>query len=358
LVMLCVSEKCHLGGPNCSPPGTSGCGDEGADPCWGDLCLTTTDGQSFCSIICASSEDCAVGTICVCCLPVSDTQSVPICFPFEGSASPCTADADCPDGEVCTINQGIEGYEAICTISNDPGLPVGADCGQGATAPCYNDLCLTDGVDSWCSALCQKSADCPEGFYCGGLNLGDNKTWGACAPADGSARPCDNDAGCPQGEACFYDQTPFGEVETQCLQAHDPGGQPGDACDGGQPRCRNDLCFGGICSAVCDSNAACSQYGMDCVWYNVISTLYGPACRQPGTSSPLCTLCASDADCGGDAKCIESSARPGEKYCGLPCPAGNECGSLTHPMGPFTCTDVGGAVNNCKPDGDTCNPTP
>ena len=355
LVKLCITENCAMEAPDCSAPGTENCGDDNADPCWGGMCLVSGDGTSFCSALCESSDHCPGGTICICCLGVSDTLTVPICFPFDGSANPCGADNDCPNGEVCIYNQGLEGFEAICKVRNDPGAPIGDECGPGLP-PCYNDLCVTSGNDSYCSAVCHKSADCPTGFFCDRLNLGDNNIWGACVEADGSARPCGSNTDCPAGEACFYFATLFSELETRCLQAHTPGGQPGDACDAGQNRCVNDMCYDNVCSAVCDSNSVCSQYGRDCVWYNVVPGLYGPACMQPDTSSPLCSLCAADADCGGDAKCIESSANPGEKYCGLPCPAGNECGSLTHPMGPFTCTDVGGAVNNCKPDGDTCDP--
>ena len=355
LITLCTTENCDMEAEDCSLPGTEGCGDDGADPCWGDLCLVSTDGTSFCSVACQSSDHCPSGSICICCLGVTDTHTIPVCFPFEGSADPCGWDGDCPNGEVCTFNQGIDGFESICKVANDPGAPIGTECGQGMT-PCYNDLCVGSGEDYFCSAVCQESAHCPTGFYCDRVNLGDNNTWGACIQADGSADPCGQDADCPAGEACFYFSTPFGELETRCLQAHDPGGMPGDSCDAGQPRCRNDMCYYNVCSAACDSNAVCSAYAMDCVWFNVVTGLYGPACMQPSSESPLCTVCKTDADCGGDSKCIESTAKPGEKYCGVPCPNGTECGSLTHPMGPFSCVDVGGTVNNCKPDGDTCDP--
>lgn len=351
LVTLCVEENCEPGTEDCLPPGTDDCGESGSAPCWGDLCLVYTTGESFCSLICGDNNDCTSGTICGGLLGVTDTLTVPICVQFAGSAEPCMADNDCPDGEACSFVQGMEGYEAICMTPNDPGLPVGAECGEGLP-PCYNDLCVGSGDEYWCSAVCMETVDCPTGFYCDQVNLGDNKTWGACVPADGSAEWCGQDADCPAGEACFYNQTPFGALETMCQQAHDPGGQPGDACGTGQNRCRNDLCLDATCSAVCDSNAVCSAYGRDCVWYNVLAALYGPACMPPNASSPLCSLCLSDADCGGDAKCIESAANPGERYCGLPCPNGDEC-----PAG-YTCTDVGGAVNNCKPDGDTCDPNP
>ena len=461
LITLCTTENCDLEAPDCLPPGTPNCGDDGADPCWGTMCLITGDGSTFCSIMCEVNSDCTAGTICGGLMSVTETLSVPICMPFEGSAQPCTADNQCPDGEVCTYIQGAGGVESLCKIANDPGLPVGEDCGEGSTAPCYNDLCLTDGVDSWCSAVCLESADCPDGFMCGGLTFsGDPNVYGACAPAAGSGNPCGKDADCPAGEACTYNQTPLGDIEAVCLQAHDPGGQIGDECGGGQPRCyndlcltsggtdsfcsavctnhadcpdgwlcgglqftgsdevvgaciatgagtgancqtdedcttggeycnlaapppnqpmepicltgtggaptdacdgqnpcRNDLCIDSACSAVCDTNAYCAQFTMDCIWH-AVGTAFGPACKQPDASSPLCSLCAQDTDCGGDSKCIESTAKPGEKYCGLPCPAGNECGSLVHPMGPFTCMDVGGTVDNCKPDGDTCDPNP
>jgi hypothetical protein len=349
LVTLCVTQNCDPEAPDCLPPGTDDCGEEGSDPCWGDLCLVYTTGESFCSLICGTNDDCTTGTICGGLLGVSDTLTVTICVQFEGSAQPCMADDECPEGECCTFSQGMEGFESICKTPNDPSLAFGEEC-MDASLPCYNDLCVSMGEESWCSAVCADTADCPSGFYCDLVNLGDNKTWGSCAPwDDGSADSCVKDADCPTGEACFYNQTPFGELEAWCSQAHDPGAQPGEACGGGT-RCYNDLCFDSTCSAVCDSNADCSAYGRDCVWYKVLGNLYGPACMPPDANSPLCSLCQSDADCAGDAKCIESSAYPGEKYCGLPCPNGDEC-----PAG-YTCSDVGGAVNNCRPDSDTCNP--
>jgi hypothetical protein len=361
VVTLCVTENCERGSEGCSPPGTAACGDEGADPCWGDLCLVYTTGESFCSLVCGNNEDCTTGTICGGLLGVTDDLTVPICVEFAGSAEPCMADADCPDGEACSFISGMEGFEAICMTPNDPGLPVGTEC-EGSQIPCYNDLCVGSDQTGWfCSSVCMEAADCPTGYYCGLVNLGDNKTWGACVPSeDGSADFCAKNADCPPGEACFYNETPFGFLEAFCLQAHTPGAAPGEACGGGT-RCANDLCMAdSTCSAVCDSNAVCTTYSRDCVWTNrfpnVATNLYGPACIAPDASTPLCTLCITDADCGGDSKCIESAANAGEKYCGLPCPNGDECGGLAHPMGPFSCTDVGGTVNNCKPNGDTCAP--
>jgi hypothetical protein len=361
LIKLCTTENCDMEEPDCSPPGTEGCGDPGADPCWGDLCLLSADGTSFCSAACETSEHCPSGSICVCCLPVTDTLSIPICFPFEGSADPCWWDGDCPNQEVCTYNQGLEGAEAICMEPNDPGAPVGAECGGTGMTACYNNLCVTAGSDSFCSAVCRLSAHCPSGYTCEGLNLGDDNPWGACIGSeDGSAAHCTSHSDCPAGEVCFYAGTPFSEVEPRCQNENAAGADPGAACPGGAADCANGLCISGTCGAVCNSNSACSQYSLECLWTSgVVSSLplvHAPACRTPDAASPLCSLCDNDADCGGDSKCIESSANPGEKYCGLPCPNGDECDSIVHGQGPFSCMDVGGTVNNCRPDGDTCNP--
>jgi hypothetical protein len=89
---------------------------------------------------------------------------------------------------------------------------------------------------------------------------------------------------------------------------------------------------------------------MECVYIGLGEDYYGTACVQPGATSPLCSICDADGDCG-TAKCIASVAVPGEKYCGFVCTqGGTEC-----PTG-STCTDLGAGVWNCKPDGDTCRP--
>lgn len=76
---FCTAENCDLGKPGCDPPGTLGCGDEGASPCWGGLCLVSLS-QSFCSSLCDSNADCPSGMACGA-LRVSDTQTTGACIP-------------------------------------------------------------------------------------------------------------------------------------------------------------------------------------------------------------------------------------------------------------------------------------
>jgi len=76
---FCMSENCDLGQPGCDPPGTIGCGDDGAPSCWGNLCLSTLN-NSFCSSLCEGSSDCPAGMSCGG-LRVSDTQTTGACIP-------------------------------------------------------------------------------------------------------------------------------------------------------------------------------------------------------------------------------------------------------------------------------------
>ncbi|MBW1811316.1 MAG: hypothetical protein JRJ19_08610 [Deltaproteobacteria bacterium] len=76
---FCQAENCDVANSKCDPPGTDGCGDDGANACWGDLCLVTMN-SSFCSSLCDSNDDCP-GTMSCGLMGVTDTQTTGVCTP-------------------------------------------------------------------------------------------------------------------------------------------------------------------------------------------------------------------------------------------------------------------------------------
>ncbi len=183
---ICTSELCDPESFDCAGPGDE-CG-AGLPDCFTGLCLTSQNvSNSWCSLLCDNHSDCPTGMACGL-LGISETETTGACVPFDGSAQSCGRDADCPDGETCKyIASPAGGMESVCaTMSCDPAYDscsfVGETCGQDSN-PCYNELCLTNGTDSWCGAVCETEEDCPNGFTCGDLQFnGDPALYGACVP--------------------------------------------------------------------------------------------------------------------------------------------------------------------------------
>jgi hypothetical protein len=264
--------------------------------CTSLLCTQVSGSETGrCSEHCQVEADCPVDMLCshgAFCVDTACTTMLPVdlCLWMPGSQSACVYTGDCPAGEVCTYRQAAGGLlDNRCTT--EACTPTAADCGDVGDAcgeghpPCAGKLCLDDGTDWWCSALCDQNAHCPAGMYCGPMEV-DAQVQGVCKVLSGSLSPCTTNADCAgAGEACMPIEMIAG-VQTVCI--------------------------------------------------------------TPLPTDPLCSMCTVDADCGGDSVCIASLANPGEHYCGLPCPNGDEC-----PQG-YACTDVGGAVNNCMPEDDSC----
>lgn len=264
--------------------------------CTSGICFGKPGEVRHCSEWCQSDADCPIDMLCSridLCTDRTCTTVLPadLCYWMPGSHTDCVSNGDCPEHEVCTVNMAPpDGLLANrCTTEEcDPVSPdcgdVGDDCSMGQP-PCAGRLCMNNGADYWCSALCDANAQCPAGMYCG-PTLEGTQVQGACFALSGSQTPCVTNADCAGA----------GEV---CMPIHMVEG-----------------------------------------WQTL--------CITPLPTDPLCSMCTIDADCGGNSVCIASTANPGEFYCGLPCPVGDEC-----PSG-YTCADVGGAVDNCMPLDDSC----
>jgi hypothetical protein len=214
-----------------------------------------------------------------------------MCVWSAGSHQACVNHASCPAGEICAwYRDTSDMVQKVCIAENCD--PIDADClavGDPCGAPpqeCWGGLCITHPLfgAGHCSEPCDATTDCSGNMVCVTLRLYDGPTTGVCFALPGSQDPCATNADCT-GEVCM----PMLMVEgTQTM------------------------------------------------------------CITPLLTDPLCTMCTTDADCGGSSVCIASVTNPGENYCGLPCPNGDEC-----PNG-YTCADVGGAMNNCMPQDDSC----
>jgi hypothetical protein len=268
----------------------------------GNVCryLFEDDPAPLCGSECTSDADCGS------CADASDPGAVFACVQVEAGLSfctkadeACTHSVDCPIGEVCSVrlNQDQTAWEGVCL--DHGGLATGQECDWDPHAydgRCTGLLCTTaiDSATGHCSEQCQADADCPTEMPCVWI---DHCTSPGCTTTFPAS-------------LCVW-------LEGSRL--------------------------------ACTTNADCSASSEVCAYVNAVDSVK-TLCITPLTDSPLCTLCDTDADCTGDAMCISSVAVPGEKYCGLPCPIGNEC-----PMD-FTCAAVGGTVDNCKPNSDTCVP--
>lgn len=124
--------------------------------------------------------------------------------------SQCTADTQCPDGQVCRAMATVGGGPLVrlCTpvgIREEGerchALPRDKDsaCGPGL---------LCGGENGWCSRPCstEDAASCPEGFFCA-----DVAPYPVCLPS------CEA-RGCPDGQQCIH----FQEGTSICARVYGP----------------------------------------------------------------------------------------------------------------------------------------
>lgn len=93
-----------------------------------DICLQTTDGNSFCSCTCTQDSDCGSGNQCV----ALNNGSMG-CIPGDPNTDPC-ADVTCPSGEVCENGQCVDdgtGSDDTGTGGDDTGNTGNEDAGGG-----------------------------------------------------------------------------------------------------------------------------------------------------------------------------------------------------------------------------------
>ncbi|MDF1565963.1 MAG: hypothetical protein P1V51_23205 [Deltaproteobacteria bacterium] len=229
LLVLSLTAACGTGG-NDDPDGgvTDGGGAAigeacpGGDPlaCAERICLSGTEGQTYCSAYCG----------------VSDQGSCPADFPCQRylfgdpagqpadlrdvCAPPCQSDGQCQSG-VCELPAGL------CT-SPARGLQAAREpCGGSAGVCLENHVCQQVQGQLVCLPTCDPTVSpfCGDGAFCWAANVPrGGRCWPGGTSEDGD--PCTDHLDCAKGMLCILQNG-----ESTCRIGCVPGGTP--SCAGG-----------------------------------------------------------------------------------------------------------------------------
>ena len=235
-----------------------------------------------------------------------------------------------------------------------------ASCGEGRCTQ------LPDG--RFCTSACDSNADCPSGYFCFALGVGEPRCVPAavstcatclqepcadgqycdqaadqCQPAVATCGTCVHDPECGPGARCLA----FGSLDRRCVPECGGGCPEGATCQTltreqgteGARACvpdTSDCCFGPDCGCHCGAGEIC----LDGVCVECVSDLQCPLdrplceanqCRAgscEGTTPYACWLAAT-----GCCECVSN----------LDCPVGDAC-------------DLGSGTCGLLPPGCTCTP--
>jgi hypothetical protein len=245
-------ETCQAG--TCAS-GTAPLCDDG-NPCTADACNSSTgcthaavSGCCFVDADCVDGDQCTIDERCVGGACTSQTRNC-------NDANPCTQDGCVPtsgcvnipliDGTSCADAQACDGIETCSGGTCQPGSP--PDCNDGNA--CTNDVCnnVTGCQHPAVAGCCNADADCADTDLCT-----TNERCLVSHVCSSTPRTC------ADGNACTTDGcTP----STGCVFTPSPGG-----CDDGQACTADDTCNAGTCAGApiqcvdgdyCDGAEACS----------------------------------------------------------------------------------------------------
>lgn len=350
-------------------------------------CFVTVDGQ-------CTDEVCGPGQPC----QEPNEFCSPACL---GSPGGCATDADCDDGNGCTVDRCVKGtceHECVCAAANGT-----VSCCPGPSALCVKP-CGSD-ASGTCGGSCPTGSSCttstaanpcgcvsPLGGPCGGNILvpppvcapglvceqSNPDVTGVCVEPCGSGamcggpctRPCADGTEATGSCAAGSDATLPCTCAAQCNPTPTPTVGPcGDSIDA----------CGGDCPVICpDGTAATGRCAVVVVDPpGKIGAPIGPTCRcfadcpEPPTPTP--GPCSSSPQCGGSCsttcsdgttatgKCIPAPVAVGvpEPIGGCACiadcgppppsPTPGPCGSSPNCSGtcPFTCADGTTVTGKC-----------
>ena len=267
---------------------------------------------------------------------------------YEARQGCCLTNADCSDGDACTIDQ-CDGASGACLPPQDDPLccVTHQDCDDGN--PCNVERCVANACrysPNLVAGCCTVAGDCDDGDACT-LDSCDVEQH-ACAPAV----PVDLGPGlvcCDAHEDCATDQA--GELglcdlgaagQRRCVFVADPDycDAPADPCDDANP-CTVDSCDVG--SQRCDHavQAGCCQSASDC-----------PDDGDPCTHSACnvqtgaCVTVAVIGCCSSDAQCDDGDPCSDDR-----CTAAHVCHRTAVPE---CCADAGDCDDGIACSVDTC----
>ena len=335
-------------------------------------------------IPCHADEECPPGQVCIwsggcppCdCDPAAGDCACPMCVPPEHGycgpgPAPCTSDADCDDGDKCTVDhcsngecvhevligcgwcerdQDGDGYFDFCN-------PADCDDTNPAVYPGAKEVC--DGLDNdcdglvdeeGCGAACKSDQDCMPYEYCS-LAIPCCPPDKACIPENPPCgagqcvlRPgyCWSDADCAAGEHC--EGAIICPPGAYCIIANQPGKCVKDSylpCTGNQDCPKGQVCDTSECLSCCaDPTLPCidlccgrcvpaveCRSDADCPVGQYCALKFDSASGDlTGTCEPVPDgACVRDEDCGEGGFC-EFGPCP---LC-FPCPCFGTCVYETH----------------------------
>ena len=299
--------------PDCPAPcpGNSACVDFDGDG--RRECGPRGSGTTLLGLRCEAAGDCAGGAGYFCAYPDlvcthfcsddGDCGANGTCH-VDTCRRRCDDDNDCDTGLSC-IDIDLDGG-AECVPLGYGLVPVGGAC--AASDYCLRDanlLCRGDAPGGICTRVCDAAHGCPDGSHCGTL-----------ADDDVCLAGCTLDDDCRAGWACFDGD---GDGASECRPYGGGPGRIGDACatvadcNGGElARCLNGpASFGGVCSLVCQGEAACGP-DANC------ATL-------PDHDERVCLpACDDDDACRVGYACVDVAPQ-GERECVYACDSDSDC---------------------------------
>lgn len=199
----------------------------------------------------------------------------------------------------------------------EPGDGEFLDACQG-NADCESLLCLSDGVNGFCSMRCEVDADCPSSFICEQAyftNTGASVQ--VCMPVAAEGGSCLEDRHCGTG-FCFQDDSPY--CATSCTFDTDCG--PGRAC---RQTTDSESRVVQLCVDLTPVGGACEQSN-ECVNPN------WAICLSWWPDGYCASQCDYDADCPTGSACLKPRESMYFGLCfdtcttGADCREGYECG--------------------------------
>jgi hypothetical protein len=248
-----------------------------------------------------------------------------IACPLSKAATPCTGcsgDAECEDGNPCTVDRCVDGACTHGCVCVTPGTGLGC-CGPGP-------LCVTTTTSTTTTLPtppCSTDADCDDGNPCTADRCVNGTCEHACVCLDASgapnccpgpatlcARPCGKDTDGVCGGTCSAPDEVCAPSGGTC------------ACTPIPPPCGADA--GGMCGGTCPTGATCES----------LPTAASPTCRcVSGLGGP----------CGGNISALPPVCDPG-----LVCQQTNP--DVTGVCVQATCIPF--FANGCTQTSDCCEP--